>query len=246
MAKHYGLVGKQLSHSFSRAYFEKKFADTGRDDLSYINFELPEIEDIKRIVQADPLLAGLNITVPYKTSVIPFLDDIDETAEKIGAVNCIKIRERRLMGYNTDAYGFAQSIKPFLDPNHAAALILGTGGASKAVAYVLNQLGVDYFFVTSGEKRSGKMLSYTDLNAIAMNKCRLIVNTTPVGTYPHTDQCPDIPYEYFSSQHLAYDLVYNPEQTLFLKRASEKGAITVNGLSMLYLQAEKSWEIWND
>jgi len=242
----YGLVGKILGHSFSKSYFEKKFKDLHLAECAYFNFEIDTIEKIKLLIRERPELKGLNVTIPYKESVIPFLDELSVEAKEIGAVNCIKIQDNKLLGYNTDVYGFAQSIKPFLDTNHQRALILGTGGASKAVASALKKVGVEIYFVTSAPiKKTENTFFYSELNEVVMNAFKLIVNTTPVGTFPNVQECPNLPYDFFTPQHLAYDLIYNPEQTLFLKNAKEKGSITVNGLSMLQLQAEKSWEIWN-
>jgi shikimate dehydrogenase len=242
----YGLVGKILGHSFSKSYFEKKFKDLQLTDCAYFNFEIDTIEKIKLLIRERPELKGLNVTIPYKESVIPFLDELSPEAKEIGAVNCIKIQDNKLIGYNTDVYGFAQSIKPFLDTNHQRALILGTGGASKAVASALKKVGAEIYFVTSAPiKKTENTFFYSELNEVVMNAFKLIVNTTPVGTFPNVQECPNLPYDFFTPQHLAYDLIYNPEQTLFLKHAKEKGSITVNGLSMLQLQAEKSWEIWN-
>jgi shikimate dehydrogenase len=241
----YGLVGRHLAHSFSQVYFEKKFLDLKLEDHWYDLFELHEISELETLLNNNPDLKGFNVTIPYKEEIIPFLSYIDPEAHEIGAVNCIKIIHGALQGYNTDAYGFSQSIKPFLDTNHQRALILGTGGASKAVAYVLNKIGVEVFYATTSEKKGDNYFFYDEINERMMNAFKLIVNTTPVGMFPDTDSSPKIPYEFFTPEHLAYDLIYNPEQTEFLRKASEQGAITVNGLSMLHLQAEKSWEIWN-
>lgn len=244
--KQFGLLGKSLSHSFSKSYFEKKFQDLHLSDCHYSNFEIDSIDKIVSLVRNTNDLMGLNVTIPYKESVIPFLDELSAEAKEIEAVNCIRIQNGKLIGYNTDMYGFAQSIKPFLDVNHQRALILGTGGASKAVAQALKKVGVEIYFVTSSQtKKTNNTFFYSELNEMVMNAFKLIVNTSPVGTFPNVNECPDIPYQFISPQHLAYDLIYNPAQTLFLQKAKEKGAITVNGLSMLQLQAEKSWEIWN-
>ncbi len=242
----YGLLGKSLNHSFSKAYFEKKFQDLHLTDCQYSNFEIDSIDKIKSLIKDTPNLVGLNVTIPYKEAVLPFLDELSSEAKEIRAVNCIRIQNGKLIGYNTDVYGFAQSIKPFLDVNHQRALILGTGGASKAVAQALKKVGVEIYFVTSSQtKKTNNTFFYSELNELVLNAFKLIVNTSPVGTFPHVKECPNIPYQFISPQHLAYDLIYNPAQTLFLQKAKEKGAITVNGLSMLQLQAEKSWEIWN-
>lgn len=244
-----GLIGKGITHSFSKSYFETIiFEKLQGEQHSYTNFDLSSIDEFPEIIKQHHLL-GLNVTKPYKESVISFLDELDETAKSIGAVNCIKIENRSnkpfLKGYNTDYYGFAQSIKPFLEPIHSKALILGTGGASKAVEFALNNIGVETYFVTSGQKKSNKQFNYTDLNDHIINAFKLIVNSTPLGLFPNTEECPDLPYQHIGSEHLLYDLIYNPEETLFLQKGKEKGATTINGLNMLKLQADKAWEIWN-
>jgi shikimate dehydrogenase len=241
----FGLIGRTLSHSFSKTYFEKKFKILDLDH-SYTNFEIDTVEDLKKIISENEDLRGLNVTIPYKETIIPFLDELSPEAKEIGAVNCINIVDQKLTGYNTDAYGFSQSIKPFLDTNHERALVLGTGGASKAVAYALKKTGVDVYFVSSSAKKNDHTFLYSEINEVVMNAFKLIVNTTPLGMYPDVNECPPLPYHLFTPKHLAYDLVYNPEQTRFLKQAKEHGALIVNGLSMLQLQAEKSWEIWTN
>lgn len=242
----YGIIGKSLLHSFSKSYFEDKFKQLGLSDHSYELFEIPSIEVIKTVISEHKTLRGFNVTIPYKEAIIPFLDELAGDAKEISAVNCVKIIEGKCIGYNTDYYGFAQSIKPFLDTNHERALILGTGGASKAIAYALKKVGVEIYFVTSSAtKKTNNTFFYSELNEHVMNAFKLVVNTTPLGTFPNVEEAPALPYHLFTEQHLAYDLVYNPSETLFLKRAKEKGSLVVNGLSMLQLQAEKSWEIWN-
>ncbi len=241
---HFGLIGKSLEHSFSKSYFETKFKSLHLNDHTYTNFPLNDIQDFLPFIKTNLQLNGFNVTIPYKESIILFLNELSEEAKEIGAVNCIKINDGKLIGYNTDVYGFSQSIKPFLDANHERALILGTGGASKAVAFALKKIGVEICFVSSLQKQKPNTFHYSEINSAVMNAFKCIVNTTPLGTFPNIDECPNIPYEFISPEHLIYDLVYNPEQTLFLKKAKEHGAIIVNGLSMLQLQAEKSWEIW--
>lgn len=241
----FGLIGISLSHSFSKTYFEKKFTEQGLKDYAYLNFELQNIEEIKTVFKTDSL-KGLNVTNPYKEEVIPFLDELSVEAKEIGAVNCIKIENGKTKGFNTDAYGFGQSIKPFLDTTHEKALILGTGGASKAVAYSLKKTGVEVFHATTSGKQKANTFFYNEINERMMEAFKLVINTTPLGLFPDVNESPALPYHLFTDKHLAYDLIYNPEQTLFLKRAKEKGAITINGLSMLHLQAEKSWEIWTE
>jgi shikimate dehydrogenase len=242
----FGIIGKKLSHSFSKSYFEKKFNENNLTDYSYTNFELADISEFPDLIKNNSHLKGLNVTNPYKELVIPYLTELSEEAKEIGAVNCIKIENNKLIGYNTDVYGFSQSIKPFLDTNHQRALILGTGGASKAVAFALKKIGVDVYFVTSAQtKKADNYFFYSELSEIILNAFKLIVNTTPLGMFPDNGSFPNIPYQCITNQHLCYDLIYNPELTGFLKRGKEQGAIVVNGLSMLHLQAEKSWEIWS-
>ncbi len=241
----FGLVGRSLSHSFSKSYFEKKFKELSLNEHTYLNFELKTIDEFKNVLKTSNL-KGLNITNPYKEEVIPFLDELSIEAKEIGAVNCIKITNGKTVGYNTDAYGFGQSIKPFLDTTHDKALILGTGGASKAVAYSLKRTGVEVFYATTSNKKNTNTFFYNEINERMMQAFKLIINTTPLGLFPNVNEAPALPYHLFTDKHLAYDLIYNPEQTLFLKQAKGRGAITINGLSMLQLQAEKSWEIWNE
>lgn len=245
---HFGLIGKSLSHSFSKSYLESKFIKEDKEGFQYSNFDLENLDNLLQII-IDNKLSGLNVTKPYKESVIPFLNELDVTAKEIGAVNCIKITWKNntpyLVGYNTDYYGFAQSIKPFLEPIHQRALILGTGGASKAIAYALKNVDVDFYYVTSGEKRSANYFHYSELNEYVLNAFKLIINCTPLGMYPTIDACPDIPFEFITPEHLLYDLIYNPEETLFLQNGKAKGAVTINGLNMLKLQADKAWEIWH-
>lgn len=250
----YGLIGYPLSHSFSKKYFTEKFEKEKLKDHEYNLFPIEQIEELPELIAKHPQLKGLNVTIPYKESVIPFLTELDATAAEIGAVNCIKIipdgSQKKLIGYNTDAFGFRQSIKPFLESHHEKALILGTGGASKAVHYVLTTIGIDCYFVTrtkiiDNQLVQKKEFSYEELNEYVMNAFKLIVNTTPVGMYPNVTDSPAIPYEYITPQHLLYDLVYNPLETAFLKKGKQAGASTVNGLSMLHQQAEEAWMIWN-
>lgn len=242
----FGLIGKSLTHSFSKSFFEKKFSTLNLPDYQYKNFELQKIEDFPTLLETQQLLKGLNVTLPYKEQILPFIDELSEEAQAIGAVNCIKFENGKTFGYNTDVYGFSQSIKPFLDLNHQRALILGTGGSSKAVAFALKKIGVEVMFVSSSpSKKNETVLLYGELNEMVLRSHKLIVNCTPLGMFPNVDSFPPLPYKYFSAEHLAYDLIYNPEETMFLKKATEQGAIVVNGLSMLKLQAEKSWNIWN-
>ena len=242
-----GLIGKSISHSFSKPYFEEKFLKEQRTDCSYLNFDLENLDGLMNII-SEHQLSGLNVTKPYKEAVIPFLHELDETAKAIHAVNCIKITYTNgipyLKGYNTDYYGFAQSIKPFLEPIHQKALILGTGGASKAVHYALKQVGLDVYYVTRGEKKTEHYFNYTELNEYVLKAFKLIVNCTPLGMYPNNAAKPEIPYHYLTPEHLLYDVIYNPPLTEFLSEGKAHGATVINGLNMLKLQAEKAWEIW--
>lgn len=240
---HYGLIGKSLGHSFSKQFFEDKFTREGINAF-YQNFELASIDEFDRLVQDNPELRGLNVTVPYKSEIIPFLSDLSPTAKEIGAVNTIQFKSGKLIGHNTDAYGFQQSIKPFLRNVHERALILGTGGASKAVAYVLENLGIEVSYLSrnpSGENQ----FSYEDANDLMVDAFKLIVNCTPIGTYPNIEEMPNFPIQFVGEDHLVIDLIYNPGQSKFLRLAKGQGADTLNGLSMLQHQAIKAWEIWN-
>ena len=244
MAKHqFGLVGKNISYSFSKGYFGEKFEKLNLEDYSYDNLDFQNIEDFPEFIKQNPTISGLNVTIPYKEAIIPFLDKLSKRATEIGAVNTIKItKSGKLKGFNTDYIGFQKSIEPLLNVNHKKALILGTGGASKAVAYALKQLEIPYLFVSRND--IGDAIGYNQINEKTFEEFQIIINCTPVGTFPNTNNCPEIPYEYFTTNHLAFDLIYNPAETLFLKKAKEQGAIVKNGLEMLTLQAEKSWDIW--
>ena len=244
----FGLIGYPLTHSFSQKYFSEKFKKENILHCRYLNFPIENIEKLNEIVENHEDLIGLNVTIPYKELVKPLLSRVDETADAIGAINTIKIvrdeKSIRLLGFNTDAHGFYYALKPFLKDNHKQALVLGTGGSSKAIAYVLTKLDIQFHYV-SRNPRDKNHLSYNQLNKDVVEKAQLIINTSPVGMFPNINNCPDIPYDYLTGNHLLFDLIYNPEQTLFLKKGQDKKAQTINGLSMLYLQAEKSWEIWN-
>jgi len=242
--KTFGLIGKSLAHSFSKKYFEEKFLKENINGVAYHNFELPEISQINKILEEHKNIRGFNITNPYKEEILPFLNEISEEAKSIGAVNCVKVKDGTLIGYNTDAFGFATSIKPFLEPAHGKALVLGSGGAAKAVAYALEKTGVEVYFV-SRKKLQGRYFGYDQLNEIVFKGFKLIVNTTPLGMYPNEKDCPDLPFEWINESHFCYDLIYNPAETVFLEKSRKQGAKTMNGYGMLQLQAEKSWEIWN-
>ena len=239
----YGLIGFPLAHSFSHRFFTEKFRNE-QIDAEYLNFEIEDVSHICEIVRNNPQLKGLNVTIPHKESVIPFLDEISDEAKKIGAVNTIKIDNGKLIGFNTDYIGFKNSISPLLHPDtHQCALILGTGGASKAVAHALSDLGLEWKYVS--RTKNGNRLTYSELNSEILSHYTVIINTSPVGTFPKIDECPPIPYEYLTPSHLLYDLVYNPAETLFLKKGKERGAVFKNGLEMLELQALEAWKIWN-
>ncbi len=239
----YGLVGKNISYSFSEGYFAQKFKDLGLTGYSYRNFDLSQIDEFEKLILENKGLKGLNVTIPYKEAVMPYLDKLDKKAKKIGAVNTIKFTKKGLKGYNTDIYGFKKSIKPFLKKHHKRALILGTGGASKAVAFVFKELGIKFKFVSRSPKKN--QLQYTDLNEKLMEKYTVLVNCTPLGTFPDIKEKPTIPYAFISDRHFLFDLIYNPEKTAFLQEGEKQGAMIRNGLRMLELQAEKSWKIWN-
>ncbi len=239
----FGLVGKDISYSFSRGYFSDKFKNMGLSNYSYVNFDLKSINKFPEITENSNSISGLNVTIPYKEVVIPFLQSLDADAEKIGAVNTIKITENGLKGYNTDTYGFKHTILPFLKEHHTKALILGTGGASKAIAYVFKELGIEYTFVSrsSGEKK----ITYKELTKNTFKEYSVIVNCTPLGTHPNIKEKPALPYSFINEKHLLFDLIYNPEKTAFLLAGEAQGAAICNGQKMLELQAEKAWEIWN-
>ena len=244
----YGLIGYPLGHSFSRKFFTEKFEKEGID-AQYLNFEIPSIEEFPNIIKNNPTLRGLNVTIPYKQQVMQYLDDISEEAKAIGAVNVVKCQmstvncQLHLTGYNSDVIGFVESIKPLLKPHHKKALILGTGGASKAIRYGLEKkLGMKTLFV-SRSAREG-MITYEEVTAEVLKEYEVIVNCSPVGMYPHVDECPALPYEALNENNLLYDLVYNLLETLFMKKGAAQGATVKNGLEMLHLQAIASWEFW--
>jgi shikimate dehydrogenase len=242
--KRFGLLGRNISYSFSKGYFTEKFSNGNFAGYSYENFDIPEIANFPEIIKNHTSINGLNVTIPYKETVIPFLDKLSKNAKQIGAVNTIKFTKKgKLKGYNTDYYGFQKSLEPLLQSHHKNALILGTGGASKGVAFALDQLGIGYTFVSRGAKKNA--IDYNKIDATTFDDYQIIINASPVGTSPNIDLFPLIPYEFFTDKHIAYDLIYNPAQTQFLKKAAAHGAQTKNGLDMLIFQAEKAWEIWN-
>lgn len=252
----FGLIGKPLTHSFSKKHFSEKFEKEGLVHLSYHLFPLEKGEYFPFLKQINPNLKGLNVTIPYKETVVPFMDELSEEAAAIGAVNCINFLNGKMIGHNTDAYGFEVSLLKFLEQDDEKvsdifkvsdtlkALVLGTGGASKAIKYVFKKHNIE-FLVLSRTKGKGDLI-YEELNEELITKYQLIVNTTPLGTFPNIDTCPNIPYEFLGTNHFLYDVVYNPEESLFLQKGKKRGASIKNGAEMLYLQAEKSWEIWKN
>jgi len=245
MKKIFGLVGFPLIHSFSKEYFTRKFKEEGWKDYEYRNFELKNIAEFPKIISETEGLSGLNITIPYKSEILQYVDFQSDVVKEINAANTLVIlSDRKILADNTDVVGFEQSIKPYLESHHKRALILGTGGAAKAVAYVFKKLRIPYLFVSRTPRGRENMISYAELDKFIFKQYQIVVNTTPVGSYPHTSEMPVIPYDFVTDLHLFYDLIYNPSQTNFLEKASIKGAKTLNGLKMLHLQAEASWKIW--
>jgi shikimate dehydrogenase len=243
----FGLIGFPLSHSFSKKYFTERFTREGIPDTAYENFPIASIEALPALIAAHPDLKGLNVTIPYKEAVIPFLTYQNEVVKETSACNCIKIENGELSGYNTDVIGFERTLSKFLLPIHNKALILGTGGAAKAVAYVLKRLGIEYKYVTrKSDAGDPSHISYQQLTDAHVSEHLLIVNTTPLGMYPDTERAPAINYELVTPRHYLFDLTYNPERTLFLRNGEQKGATIQNGYDMLVIQAEESWNIWND
>ncbi len=245
----FGLIGYPLSHSFSSGYFTQKFVKENIQDTTYINFSIDSIERLPEIIKGNPKLTGLNVTIPYKQKIIPYLDELDRTAMKVNAVNTVKIFKNDrgntiLRGYNTDIYGFKTAIEPYLNSEHKNALVLGTGGSSRAVVYTLKNLGIHCKYVsrTNSEKVFKK---YDELIPDDLNDFQIIVNTTPLGMFPNVDEFPGIPYEGIYKNQILFDLIYNPAETIFLRKGKSKGAIIINGLNMLIAQAEESWKIWN-
>ena len=243
----YGLIGFPLGHSFSISYFNEKFANENID-AHYINFEIPSINNLKEVLASNPELKGLNVTIPYKERVIPFLDVISNEAKAIGAVNVIQITHKGkkiiLKGYNSDVIGFRNSIEPMLEPYHHKALILGTGGASKAINYGLQSIGLETLFVSRTKK--AHCITYEDVTPEVIREYNVIINCTPVGMYPHVNECPPLPYEAMDSHTLLYDLIYNPDITLFMFKGKQQKATVKNGLEMLLLQAFASWDFWHE
>jgi len=243
MSATFGLIGKKLEHSFSKNYFTAKFNELNLES-TYTNYELKSIEEVKDVFKIDGLV-GLNVTIPYKETIIPFLDEVDDVALKIGAVNTVVIKNGKTKGYNTDAYGFKQMIKPFFKAHHERAIILGTGGASKAIAFVLEELGCSPIYI-SRYPNAENQFAYEEINKNMIEACPLIVNTTPIGMFPNENDEIDFPTQFLTEKNLVIDLIYNPKETIFLKKSKAKKSWTLNGLTMLHQQAEKSWMIWNE
>ena len=242
--RQFGLIGFPLSHSFSKRFFTEKFEREGLTDCRYDLYPLQSIEELPGLLKKIPALEGLNVTIPCKKQVLPFLNDREGIPSSLDACNCIRIRDGKLTGYNTDIFGFRQSLQPLLQSHHQKALVLGNGGASAAVIHVLRQLKIEFELV-SRQLHTGSTCRYSDLTKEMTESHTLIINTTPLGMHPDTESCPDIPYQYLSSKHLLYDLVYNPGITSFMQKGMQKGATVKNGEEMLILQAEESWRIWN-
>ncbi len=243
MLKKYGLIGYPLSHSFSKGYFTEKFKKEGIENAAYETYPLEKISDFTTLLQNNPELVGLNVTIPYKEAIIPYLDELSEEAKKIGAVNTIKIINGKKIGYNSDVVGFEKSLIQHLKPTHNKALVLGTGGAAKAVWFVLEKLNIPYLKVS--RTASENIIAYDTISIDLVKKYPLIINTTPLGMSPKLETKPDIPYQALTKNHFLYDLVYNPQTTLFLEMGQKMGATIQNGLPMLHGQAERSWELWN-
>jgi len=241
----FGLIGFPLSHSFSKRFFAEKFLREGIADTVYENFPLTDISLFPDLLKANKALCGLNVTIPYKQDVIPFLDDYNEVVKGTGACNCIRIEAGETFGFNTDVAGFQQSLTPKLAPHHTRALILGRGGAARAVAYALTSMGIGFRYVVRKRLADDDALLYQELTSAIIKAHPLIINTTPIGMYPDIDAFPAIPYEFISSRHYLYDLIYNPEKTAFLEKGEKQGAAIQNGMPMLIIQAEESWKIWN-
>lgn len=250
----FGLIGYPIAHSFSKNYFTEKFINENLPDCIYENYQISDIGQLYEVISNNPQLKGLNVTIPFKTTVIPLLDELSDEAKTIGAVNTISIENKNekkiLKGFNTDAYAFQQSLIPLLKSHHNKALIVGTGGAARAVAYVLSNLNIDFLLVSRNKQNAPannflNVISFEDVNENLIQQHNLIINASPSGMYPNNKTFPPLPYHIVTKHHLFYDLVYNPEETVFLSKAKQQGAQIKNGLEMLHLQAEKAWEIWN-
>ena len=241
----YGLIGRSLGHSFSEKYFFEKFQKENITGCVYRNFELKDLEKEIAELKENPAIKGLNVTIPYKTDIVSFLDKISDEVKEINACNCIKIKDGKWIGFNTDIIGFERSFVPHLKAFHKNALILGTGGASNAVAFVLKKLNIDFLKVSRNKTESASVISYEGLSEEEMKQFQIVVNTTPLGTFPNVNECPPLPYELVTNQYYFFDLVYNPSKTLFLSLGEKHGAVIENGAQMLAIQADESWKIWN-
>jgi shikimate dehydrogenase len=241
----YGLIGNPLSHSFSKKYFSEKFSKEHIDNCEYRNFEIKDLQKEIPALKSNPLISGLNVTIPYKSEIFSFLDNISEVCKEINACNCIKIADGKWEGFNTDVTGFERSFGIHLQPHHIKALILGTGGSSKAVAYVLKKLNIEFLIVSRKKETLPGCINYELLSPELIREYTVVINTTPAGMYPNVEEYPKIPYEYVTSKHYFFDLIYNPSKTLFLSKAEAMGAVIKNGESMLTIQAEESWKIWS-
>lgn len=243
----YGIIGYPLGHSFSPGFFNEKFINEGIDAV-YERYELSQIDLLPEIIASNPELCGLNVTIPYKQQIMQYLDELSEEAREIGAVNVVKVTHNgknvHLKGFNSDVIGFSRSIEPLLEKHHKKALILGTGGAAQAIDYGLRQLGLETIKVSRYERPD--TIQYDKITPDVIKEYKVIINCTPIGMYPNTEECPNLPYEAMDSQHLLYDLIYNPDTTLFMKKGMERGAVVKNGLEMLLLQAYASWEFWHE
>ena len=244
-SKQYGLIGYPLGHSFSKTYFTDKFQQEGIGDCVYSLFPLASIDEFPSLLKSYPSLRGLNVTIPYKEQVLKYVHELSDEVKSIGAANCLSIKNNVITAHNTDITGFQESFCRFLQPEHTKALILGTGGASKAIQYVLDKIGISYLIVSRNGGSSGKVIAYDQLSSSIMQESTVIINCSPVGMYPADQLCPAIPYHLLTPYHYLYDLVYKPALTLFLQKGKDKKATTVNGYEMLLIQAEESWRIWN-
>ena len=244
--KLYGLIGFPLGHSFSKKYFNEKFEREGLIDYSYELFPISSIKEFPSIIKSNPFLQGLNITVPYKQEVLEYVTELTGTVKNIGAANTIKIKGDKLIAYNTDVIGFENSFIKKLKPSHTKALVLGTGGSSKAIQYVLKKLNIEFLLVTRSKQLEKEIIKYSCIDETIMAEHQVIINCTPVGMYPNVKDYPQLPYQFISEEHYLFDLIYKPEQTLFLKKGEEKGAVIENGFEMLIIQAEESWKIWKE
>ena len=241
--RQYGLIGFPLTHSFSQKYFTEKFLRDNINDAEFLNFSIPKIEDVEKIFDTHLQLKGLAVTIPYKRSVIKYLDEVNDAVKEISACNCIKIYQNKKTGFNTDVIGFERSFIKKLKPHHTQALILGTGGAASAVKFVFNKLGIKYLLVSRNP--SPGIISYTDITTEILSQFNIIINCTPLGTHPNITEAPPLPYHFLNGSHYLFDLVYNPPLTRFLQYGNEKGCIIQNGYEMLTIQAEENWKIWN-